>query len=149
MVNAERTPCASILEYNYLTVHANEDNRQTYQLTSAATTFGGQESTNIPVWIMCGNETQADLLEFALPKQLSKCILLLCASLAEPPRLIEQLNKWYKIAAAQIQHAYSEEAISQARSERKFAISTKKTLLHSLNTLVFSVFRAKSVARIH
>lgn len=119
MIGSDRTPCPSVLEYNYLTVHANEDNRQTYQLASAAATFGTQDSMNLPVWILSGDESLGDLLEFAFPKQLSKCVLVLCASFSEPGKIISTLTKWYKLAEAQIQKFYSEDAISQARSERK------------------------------
>jgi hypothetical protein len=119
MIGSDRTPCPSVLEYNYLTVHANEDNRQTYQLTSAATTFGIQDSMNLPVWILSGDESLGDLLEFAFPKQLSKCVLVLCASFAEPAKILSTLTKWYKLAESQIQKFYNEDAISQARSERK------------------------------
>ncbi|KAI6234428.1 Dynein light intermediate chain [Aphelenchoides fujianensis] len=118
MVGADRTPNPSVLEYNYLTIHANEDNRQTYQLTSAATTFGGQDSTNLPVYVMAGNESLAEMLEFSMPKQLSKCILLLCASFSEPVKILETLNKWYKVAEAQVQKAFSDEDISLARTEQ-------------------------------
>ncbi|KAI6221993.1 Dynein light intermediate chain [Aphelenchoides besseyi] len=119
MIGNDRTLNPSVLEYNYLTVHANEDNRQTYQLTSAATTtFGGQDSTNLPVWIMSGNESSTDLLEFSMPKQLAKCILMLCASFSEPYKIIESLNKWYKMAESQIQKFYNDDAISQARSDQ-------------------------------
>jgi hypothetical protein len=120
MVGADRTSCPSVLEYNYLTVHANEDNRQTYQLTSAAATFGTQDSMNLPVWILSGNESLSDLLEFSFPKQLSKCVLLICASFTEPGKILDALTKWYKLAETQIQKFYADDAISQARSERGF-----------------------------
>ncbi|KAI6179501.1 Dynein light intermediate chain [Aphelenchoides besseyi] len=103
MVGNDRTPNPSVLEYNYLTVHANEDNRQTYQLTSAATTtFGGQDSTNLPVWIMSGNESATDLLEFSMPKQLAKCILMFGTRWPN--------HKYKKF--------YNDDAISQARSDQ-------------------------------
>lgn len=140
MISADRTPCPSVLEYNYLIVHANEDNRQTYQLTSATTTFGIQDSMNLPVWILSGDESLADLLEFAFPKQLSKCVLVLCASFAEPAKILSTLTKWYKIAESQIQKFYNEDAISQARSERK--------LQYCSSLQIIFCFRIESMAGI-
>lgn len=122
MAGADRTPVPSILEHNFLTVHANEDNRQTYQLTSSAALFGAHDSTNLPLWVWDGRagDKFANLFEFVFPKQLTRCVLVLCASITHPEHVLESLERWYKVAEQAVKSHFSEEVVAEAKAAREF-----------------------------
>ncbi|CAD5209093.1 unnamed protein product [Bursaphelenchus xylophilus] len=116
MVNSDRIPVPSVFEYNFLTVHANEDNRQTYQITSSTAPFGAHDSMNLPLWLCDGSEQSTPLFEFAFPKQLSKLVVVLCASASKPYNIIKSLMALYKIAEQRIEQHYSEDQIKDAKA---------------------------------
>ncbi|CAD5206373.1 unnamed protein product [Bursaphelenchus okinawaensis] len=116
MIGIDRVPVPSVFEYNFLTVHANEDNRQAYQITSSTAPFGAHDSMNLPVWICDGSEQSTVLFEFAFPKQLSKLIIVLCASASNPSKIFESLESLYNTAEETIKQNYSEDQIKEAQA---------------------------------
>lgn len=122
IVNVDRPHHPSVFEYNFLTVNANEDNRQAYQITSSANLFGTQDHMNLPFYICDGSDDRwRRLYEFAFPKQLSKCVVVLCASFADPEKILESLQKWYKVIEESVRKYYSEDEINEAKqTQMKF-----------------------------
>ncbi|KAI1704398.1 dynein light intermediate chain (DLIC) domain-containing protein [Ditylenchus destructor] len=94
----DRPQFSSVLEYNYLTVQADQD-----------------DSANLPVWILDGKEELSPLLKFAFPPQLAKCAIVLCASLEQPGNILPALRKWNRVIDEQIKAHYPKEDIEQAK----------------------------------
>ena len=109
---------SSSLEYNYLTIHADPGGSYAYQLGSV-TGLGPSECVNLPVWMLGGREELAPLLKFAFPDQLSKCVIVLSASLEFPGNILPALRKWYRLMEEQIKWQYPKEEIDQAKQARK------------------------------
>ncbi len=92
MTNGEQGSLfSSVLEYNYLKVHADPDGSYAYQLGSTSG-LGPAESVNLPVWILGGKEELRPLLKFAFPPQLSKCVVLLCSSMQYPGNILPSVS---------------------------------------------------------
>lgn len=87
---------------------------------SAATTFVPSDSMNLPVWILASRKEFSPLLRFAFPPQLSKCCVVLCASLAQSGAILTSLNKWYSVISEQIKSFYDPKAIEEAKQAREF-----------------------------
>lgn len=119
MTSSERQNNSSVLEYNYLTVHADPDGSYAYQLGSG-TGLGPSDFVNLPLWTLDGKEELAPLLKFAFPPQLAKCVVVLCVSLEQPGNIMPSLQKWYRIVEDQVRTFYSREEIEQAKQARKF-----------------------------
>lgn len=120
MSKDERPHHSSVLEYNFLNIQVDyRDGSYAYQLGSAATALGPSDSMNLPVWILDGKKEFAPLLRFAFPPQLSKCCIVLCASLAQPGHILPALSKWYNAINEQIKLFYDQKAIDEARQARK------------------------------
>uniref|UniRef100_A0A914D635 Dynein light intermediate chain n=1 Tax=Acrobeloides nanus TaxID=290746 RepID=A0A914D635_9BILA len=112
----DRSHNNSALEYNFMNIQVDyRDGSYAYQLASAATAFGPSDSMNLPVWILDPKKEFAPLLRFAFPSQLSKCCIVLCASLTQPGHILPSLNKLYSIVSEQIKAFYDPKAIDEAK----------------------------------
>lgn len=117
MKKSERNSCASLLEYDFLTVQAERDGSYAYQLGSTAA-FGPSEAINLPVWTLDGKTEFAHHLTFAFPSQLSKCAIVLAASLTNPGNILPSLRKWYRMVDEQIRAHYDKSAIEEGKQAR-------------------------------
>jgi len=131
MIGSEKasSPYSSVLEYNYLPVHFDDD----------------KSSAHLPVWILGGDESLAGLLEYSFPQRLSRCVLVLCASLAEPWKILPTLDKWYKIAEDQVRRFYTEDDIQTAETGQTKGASIVVVLTKSDKTAGLS---AEALARL-
>lgn len=114
MMKADRNAPGSVLEYSFLTVQPERDNRYAYQLGSTAA-FGPSDAINLPVWTLDGKTEFAQHLKFAFPQQLTKCAIVLVASLDKPGNILPSLRKWYRVAEQEIQSFYDKKAIEEGK----------------------------------
>jgi dynein light intermediate chain 1 len=104
---------SSALEYTFLNIQSDyKDDSYAYQLgSSVAATFGPSDYVNLPVYLLNGRTQFAPLLKFAFPQQLSKCCIVLMASLLPPENILPSLEKWYKIIDEKINEIYDKKEI--------------------------------------
>jgi len=116
MCRDERHHNSSALEYNFVNIQLDyRDGSYAYQLASAANALGPADSMNLPVWSLDSKREFSPLLRFAFPPQLSKCCIVLCASLAQPGQILLSLTKWYSVVNEQIKAFYDPKVIAEAR----------------------------------
>uniref|UniRef100_A0A914QSD4 Dynein light intermediate chain n=1 Tax=Panagrolaimus davidi TaxID=227884 RepID=A0A914QSD4_9BILA len=113
MTKNERQSFSSALEYSFLNIQSDyKDDSYAYQLgSSGAAAFGPSDYVNLPVYLLNGRTEFAPLLKFAFPKHLSKCCIVLMASLLPPENIIPSLEKWYKVIEEKIYETYDEKEI--------------------------------------
>lgn len=116
MCKDDRSDKNSALEYSFMNVQVDyRDGSYAYQLASAANAFGPSDSMNLPIWILDSKKEFSPLLRFAFPAQLSKCCVVLCASLAQPGHILPSITNWYQIVNEQIKSYYDQKQIDEAR----------------------------------
>jgi dynein light intermediate chain 1 len=117
MTKNERQSFSSALEYSFLNIQSDyKDDSYAYQLgSSGAAALGPSDYVNLPVYLLNGRTEFAPLLKFAFPKHLSKCCIVLMASLLPPENIIPSLEKWYKVIEEKIYETYDEKEIQAGK----------------------------------
>uniref|UniRef100_A0AC35FX05 Dynein light intermediate chain n=1 Tax=Panagrolaimus sp. PS1159 TaxID=55785 RepID=A0AC35FX05_9BILA len=117
MTKNERQSFSSALEYSFLNIQSDyKDDPYAYQLgSSGAAAFGPSDYVNLPVYLLNGRTEFAPLLKFVFPKHLSKCCIVLMASLLPPENIIPSLEKWYKVIEEKIYETYDEKEIQAGK----------------------------------
>nr|CAD2201725.1 unnamed protein product [Meloidogyne enterolobii] len=141
LMGGTRKPMNSVLEYNYLQIHADASASYVYQLGGGANgLLGPTESATLPVWILDGREEMAPMLKFAFPPSLAKCVVILCTSLEQPGNVLPTLRRWYRLLDEQIRQHYSADEIFQAQQMQirfwQEYVEPIESSLHSTATLV-------------
>uniref|UniRef100_A0A0N5BWB7 Dynein light intermediate chain n=1 Tax=Strongyloides papillosus TaxID=174720 RepID=A0A0N5BWB7_STREA len=105
------------LEYNFMTVQQDfKESSYSYRTMSAVTALSLPDSLNMPMYILDGDESYSELLQTALIPQLSKTIIILCASWERPEIMLSSLQKWYNIVNTALKAKYTEEEIKEAQN---------------------------------
>uniref|UniRef100_A0AC35FM07 Dynein light intermediate chain n=1 Tax=Panagrolaimus sp. PS1159 TaxID=55785 RepID=A0AC35FM07_9BILA len=117
MTKNKRQSFSSALEYSFLNIQSDyKDDPYAYQLgSSGAAAFGPSDYVNLPVYLLNGRIGFAPLLKFAFPKHLSKCCIVLMASLLPPENIIPSLEEWYKVIEEKIYETYDEKEIQAGK----------------------------------
>jgi len=107
----------SALEHNYIEVHADSGASYAYQLGGGVANglLGPSDSATLAMWLLDGKQEFAELLQFAFPPQLSRCALILCASLEKPGNILPELRKWYRVFVEQISQYYKQDESEQSK----------------------------------
>ncbi|CEF65533.1 Dynein light intermediate chain [Strongyloides ratti] len=104
------------LEYNFMTVQQDfKESSYSYRTMSAVTALSLPDSLNMPMYILDGDESYSELLQTAFIPQLSRTIIILCASWERPETMLSNLKKWYDIVNAALKVRYTEEEIAEAQ----------------------------------
>ncbi|VDN50831.1 unnamed protein product [Dracunculus medinensis] len=110
----------SALEYHFLNVNTDyRDSSYAYQLSIAGGGVAPGESITLPVWVLDGDQAFAPLIKFALTNCLSRCVVVLCASILQPYSIIPTLNKWSKLLDSQIANIFDRGSIAEARKAQE------------------------------
>lgn len=104
------------LEYNFMTVQQDfKESSYSYRTMSAVTALSLPDSLNMPMYILDGDESYSELLQTAFIPQLSKTIVILCATWERPETMLSSLQKWYDIFKQALKVKYTEEEIGEAQ----------------------------------
>lgn len=136
-----RRPMNSVLEYNYLQIHADASASYVYQLGGGASgLLGPTDTATLPIWILDGREEMTPMLKFAFLPSLAKCVVILCASLEQPGNVLPTLRRWYRLLDEQIRQHYTADEIFQAQQMQvrfwQEYVEPIESSLHSTATLV-------------
>uniref|UniRef100_A0A0N4ZU95 Dynein light intermediate chain n=1 Tax=Parastrongyloides trichosuri TaxID=131310 RepID=A0A0N4ZU95_PARTI len=108
------------LEYNFMTVQQDfKESSYSYRTMSAVSALSLPDSLNMSMYILDGDELYSELLQTAFIPQLTKTIIILCASWEHPENILSSLQKWYDIVDKALQERYTKEEIAEGQKHQE------------------------------